>query len=811
MYAEIIIPLALPKNYTWSIPDNMQSEVMEGMRVEVMLGANKRYAGIIKKILLEKPVGFTPKPILTILDDEPIIYPAQLALWEWMATYYMCTEGEVMQAAIPSHLKISSESVFILNDEFVHDSLPLSDAEYILTEALEIKKELSLIEVQKILDKKSVYPIINKLIQKGICFVQENLKDKYKVKVEIYIQLHPIYRNETALEKLLNEWTRAPKQLALLLAYLHIEKQEATVQQKSLLEKANASHAQLKALIDKGILIAEKRKVDRLKEENVHADAQLHTLSAGQANALASIQTQLEQHAVCLLHGITGSGKTQIFVALINEIMKQNKQALYMLPEIALTAQMIRRLKLYFGNSIAIYHSKFNPNERVEIWNKVKTGEIKIVLGARSALFLPYKNLELIIIDEEHDASYKQQDPAPRYQARDTAIYYANKINAKVVLGSATPSVESYYNAVNNKYGYTHLTERFEKGALPSIELVDIKKQAAGSSILTPHLLAAIKKTIENKKQVILFQNRRGYAPYIICETCGTIPHCKHCDVTLTYHKAKHMLSCHYCGASYPIVTTCQACGGTKFKQKSFGTEQIEEKLNEALPGISVARMDLDNVKGKNEHDILIQQFEQKQIDVLVGTQMVVKGLDFENVDLVGIVDADSLLNFNQYRVNERAFQMMEQVSGRAGRKNENGNVIIQVSQLQHPVIKFVQAHDYISFYEFEIQNRKSFAYPPFSRLLSLLFKHTDNPIAEEAANHFLHSLTPAIQKTVLGPAQPLVNRIRNKYIWELCVKIAPQNNQLQIAKKQLTHYIQLLQAHPRYKSVQIIIDIDPN
>ncbi len=811
MYAEIIIPLALPKNYTWSIPESMQSDIMEGMRVEVMLGANKRYAGIVKKITPEKPDGFTPKPILGILDEAPIVYPAQLALWEWMADYYMCTEGDVMQAAVPSHLKISSESVFILNEDYIPDSENLTDAEYIITEALQIKKELSLIEIQKLLDKKSVYPVVNKLIQKGVCFVQETMKDKYKVKEEVYLHLHPNYSNEVALEKLLNEWTRAPKQLSLLLAFLHFQKTEGEVKQKSILEKADASHAQLKALIDKEIIVAEKRKIDRLALDPNKGDAQLHTLSAGQSAALQSIQSQLTEHPVCLLHGITGSGKTQIFVALINEIMKQGKQALYMLPEIALTAQMIRRLKLYFGNSIAIYHSKFNPNERVEIWNKVKSGEIKIVLGARSALFLPYKHLELIIVDEEHDASYKQQEPAPRYQARDTAIYYANKLNAKVVLGSATPSVETFYNAQNNKYGYTHLTERFQKGALPTIELVDIKKQAAGTTILTPTLLAAIKKTIAEKKQVILFQNRRGYAPYMICETCGWIPHCKQCDVTLTYHKAKNMLSCHYCGASYPIVTTCQGCGSGQFRQKSFGTEQIEEKLNELLPGVVVARMDLDNVKGKNEHDILIQQFEQKQIDILVGTQMVVKGLDFENVDLVGIVDADSLLNFNQYRVNERAFQMMEQVSGRAGRKNENGKVIIQVSQLQHPVIKFVQTHDYKAFYEFEILNRKHFAYPPFSRLLNLLFKHTDNRIAEEAANHFLHSLTPEIQRTILGPAQPLINRIRNKYIWELCVKIAPQMQQLQLAKRQLSHYVRLIQAHPRYKTVQIIIDIDPN
>ena len=811
MYAEIIIPLALPKNYTWEIPDSMLEEVMVGMRVEVMLGANKRYAGIVKKMTAEKPASFNPKPILSVLDEAPIVYPAQLALWEWMAQYYMCTEGEVMQAAVPSHLKITSESVFIFNEDQQLDSHQLGDAEYIISEALQIKKELSLTEIQKLLDRKSVYPIINKLIQKGICFVQENLQDKYKAKEETFLFLASTYQNETALEQLLNEWTRAPKQLALLLSFLHYQKTEGEVSQKLILEKSGASHAQLKALIDKGVLHAEKRKIDRLATSASLGDQSLHTLSEYQKNAFDSIITQLNTNPVHLLHGITGSGKTQIYVALINTLIQQDQQALYMLPEIALTAQMIRRLKQYFGNSIAIYHSKFNPNERVEIWNKVKSGEIKIVLGARSALFLPYKNLSLIIIDEEHDGSYKQQDPAPRYQARDTAIYYANQLKAKVILGSGTPSVESFYNAANKKYGYTHLTERFNKGALPTIQLIDTKKQPAGTAILTPQLLAEIKHTIEQQKQVILFQNRRGYASYLICETCGWIPHCKHCDVTLTYHKQKNLLSCHYCGATYPILTTCQACGKTHFRQKSFGTEQIEEKLNQALPGVIVARMDFDNVKGKNEHDQLIQQFEQRQIDILVGTQMVVKGLDFENVDLVGIVDADSLLNFNQYRVNERAFQMMEQVSGRAGRKNSNGKVFIQVSQVQHPIVQLVQKHDYAGFYQFEIQNRKQFAYPPFSRLMSILFKHKENSIAEEAASHFLHTLTPEMQRTVLGPAQPLVNRVRNKYIWELFVKISTQSGQLQIAKQQLLHYIRLIEVHPRYKTVQIIIDIDPN
>jgi len=811
MYAEIIIPLALPKNYTWAIPTELAEGVMIGMRVEVMLGANKRYAGIIKHILSEKPAGFNPKPILGVLDDEPIVYPAQLALWEWMAGYYMCTEGEVMQAAVPSHLKISSESIFILNEGAAVDGHQLSDAEYIVSEALQIKKQLSLIEIQKLLDKKSVYPVINKLIQRGICSVEETMHDKYTIKVENLLHLHPDYHSEAALEQLLNDWTRAPKQLALLLAFLHLQKTEGQVQQKALIEKSGAAHAQLKALIDKNILVVEKRKIDRLAVDESLGNTNLHHLSAAQQLAYDSMVEQMKTHSVNLLHGVTGSGKTQIYAALIEHTIQSNQQALYMLPEIALTAQMIRRLKQYFGGKIAIYHSKFNPNERVEIWNKVKSGEIKIVLGARSALFLPYKNLSLVIIDEEHDASYKQQDPAPRYQARDTAIYYANQLGAKVVLGSATPSIETYYNAMQNKFGYYHLKERFSDGALPQMEIVDTKKQNEQSAILTPQLLEAIKATVAKNKQVILFQNKRGYAPYMICETCGWIPHCKQCDVSLTLHKGKNVLSCHYCGTAYPVVHTCEACGKQSFKQKSFGTEQIEEKLALALPHLRIARMDLDNIKGKNEHDHLIQQFERREIDVLVGTQMVVKGLDFEHVDLVGIVDADSLLNFNQYRVNERAFQMMEQVSGRAGRKNDQGKVIVQLSQTNHPVVGFVKEHDYVAFYDFEINNRKHFAYPPFSRLMSILFKHKENHIAEEAANHFLKSLDASIQKTVMGPAQPIINRIRNKYIWELCVKITKQPQQLQIAKKQLLHFIQLIAVHPRYKSVQIIIDIDPN
>ena len=720
----------------------MQSSVQHGSRVEVQL-RNKKYSGIIKTIHHNKPEAFDPKEILNVLDAEPLVYPEQLKLWQWMADYYMCSEGEVMQAAVPSNLKLSSESILLWNEEHGNDFSDLNDEEYLVAEALEVKKELRLSEVQQILDASHVYPVIKKLIDKKVCYVWEELKDKYKPKTEIYITLNPIYHNEDKLSELLNKWSRAPKQLELLLAYLHIIKTEGEVTQSQLLKKANATAAQLNGLIDKKILMAEKKETNRILSlpKNISID---FTLSAAQEEALNNTTKMLNEKPVCLLHGVTASGKTQIYIKLIEQYMQQGKQVLYMLPEIALTAQIIRRLQKHFGGNIAIYHSKFNPNERVEIWNKVKHGEVKVVLGARSALLLPFKNIGLIIVDEEHDASYKQQDPAPRYHARDTAVYYASLFNAKVLLGSATPSIESYHNCKTNKYGLVELKERFGESQMPAIEIIDLKKvvmKEKGKVMLSPQLKAAIETSLSEKKQVILFQNRRGYTPYMICAVCGWIPQCQHCDVTLTYHKSKNKLACHYCGTTYPVIHTCAACGSHNFMQKNFGTEKIEELIAEQFSSARVARMDYDSIKGKYDHDNLIKLFEQQRIDILVGTQMVVKGLDFEHVNLVGILDADGILNFTDFRVNERAFQLMEQVSGRAGRKDNKGKVMIQVSNTNHPVLKFVQEHSFKNLYDYEIDNRKQFFYPPFSRLIHITFRHKLSNIAEEAANLMVQGL----------------------------------------------------------------------
>lgn len=824
LYAEIIIPLALPKNYTWLIPDNLNEQVRVGCRVEVNLGKNKKYAGIVKRIHNEKPEFFEPKEILNILDTEPVIFDQQLQLWGWMASYYMCSEGEIMAAALPAHFKLSSETILVFNDEYGDDFSALDHDEYLVAEALLIKKELKLSEVQQLLDSHHVYPVINRLILKKVCFVWEALKQTYSAKKEIYVLLNPVYNDEEELAKLLNsdkKLQRAEKQMELLLSYLHLVKTEGEVTKTSLLKKSGANDAQLKGLVEKKILWLEKRNVDRLQylPKDVKIDFEL---TAAQQEVFQNIQRSFQEKPVSLLHGITSSGKTQVYIKLIEQFIRKGKQVLYMLPEIALTSQIIRRLQKHFGGYTGIYHSKFSQNERVEIWNKVKSGELKVILGARSSVFLPFSDLGLIICDEEHDSSYKQQDPAPRYHGRDAAVYYASLFHANVMLGSATPSLESYHNALTGKYGLTELSERYGDVLLPTIEIIDTKKITRSDKskvMLSQPLLDEINKTLERSRQVILFQNRRGYTPYQVCNTCGWIPQCKYCDVSLTYHKFSNKLICHYCGTTYPPLTTCAACGNHNFIQRNFGTEKIEEQLQEALPDAKVARMDLDTVRGKNAHDILIQQFEQRRIDILVGTQMVVKGLDFDNVDLVGILDADALLHFADFRVNEKAFQLMEQVSGRAGRKPTlpvvqpgkivTGKVMIQTIQPSHPVLQWVQQHDYKGMYAAEIENRKQFFYPPFSRIIHIAFRHKLKDIVERSAQRFANELKNKYEKYIVGPAEPVINRIRNQFLMEMLIKLPRDARQIAQCKKDLLELVAVLRNERSYRSVTVVSDVD--
>ncbi|MES2647816.1 MAG: primosomal protein N' [Bacteroidota bacterium] len=811
LFAEVIVPLYLPRTLTWSIPSEYQDKIKPGCRVEVQVGKAKRYAGIVKLVHAKAPQNFEPKPILGLLDEEPVLYETQLQLWNWIATYYLCSEGEVMMAALPAHLKLSSETIVQYNDDHGLDLTALSDREYLVAEALELKKELKLGEIQKILDSALVYPVIKKLIDKRVCTVWEALNEKYKEKTESYVLLQPKYRNESELELLLNDWKKSPKQMDLLLAFLHFNKTSGEVIKSSLLKKANASPAILDGLVEKQILLVEKRSIARLPVLPRHIDLSFR-LSEKQTSALEAVKQQLEDKKICLLHGVTGSGKTLLYIHLIAEEIKKGNQCLFLLPEIALTSQIIRKLREHLGGHVAVYHSKFNPSERLELWHKVKTGEVQVVLGARSALFLPFRQLSLIITDEEHDTSYKQSDSSPRYHARDAAIYYASLTNGKVLLGSATPSLESYHNSSTGKYGLVKLNERFGELELPDIEVVDLKPiqlRLKQKIIISDELLLAIQQTIAKQKQVIIFQNRRGYTPYQVCTSCGWIPKCTHCDVSLSFHKATGKLHCHYCGSTYPVAQTCAACGNQNFMQKNFGTEQLEEKLEQLLPDVTIARMDTDSVRGKHSHDNLIKQFEQQKIQVLAGTQMVVKGLDFDHVGLVGIPDGDAILHFSDFRVNERAFQLIEQVSGRAGRKGEKGRVVMQLQDTAHPLLPLLSMHDYEGFYNTELQNRHLFFYPPFSRIIVIQCRHTDKAIAHLAMQTLCNWLAIKYEKFLVGPAEPPVSRIRNQYIAECMLKLPKQQYLLHECKQYILQGKIEMQHQPSFKNTTVIIDVD--
>jgi len=812
LFAEVIVPIATPQNFTWSIPVNLQDQASIGKRVEVNLGNRRRYAGLIKRLHTDKPQGFHSKPILQVLDTTPIVTPAQLSFWTWIADYYCCTEGEVMAAALPAHFKLSSETWLRVIPGQPIEQFELDDNEYILAEALSIKKQLRIAEVQQLLQNRKVFATIDRLTELGLAELVDSLHEKYISREKIFIEWTASYHNEEALAALLNGKWRSAKQLDLLLAFLRIHPTQAPIERSVLIQEADSSPAVLQALIEKNILQAVKRKVDRIERSASFLDVDF-SLNEQQLLAIDSIRSKWEEKDVCLLRGVTGSGKTHVYIQCIAEALKSGKQVLYLLPEIALTSQIIRRLQKHFGGAVGVYHSRFSPNERVEIWKDVLSGKIRVLLGARSALFLPFTDLSLIICDEEHDPSFKQQDPAPRYNARDAAIYLATLQGAKVLLGSATPSLESFYLARQGKYGYVELTERYGAGELPALRFIDLRailKEDRTRVSLSPLLLKKMKEVLSRKRQVILFQNRRGYSPYQICTVCGWIPRCKHCDVSLTYHKKNNQLRCHYCGTQYPPVPRCQACGNPRFGQRSFGTERIEEQIRTHFPQARVARMDVDTVKGKDAHDQLIRQFEEGLVDILVGTQMVVKGLDFDRVDLVGILDADGLLHFADFRANERAFQLMEQVSGRAGRKDAQGEVIVQTTDPTHPVLQLVERHDYLSFYESEQKKRAEFGYPPHVRLIRILFRHKQADLTALAAQEWVSCMGPAWRSFLVGPAEPIVARIRDQYRMEVWLRLPRRSSQWKLAKQQILHAVGQLHQIKSFARVDVVIDMDP-
>jgi primosomal protein N' (replication factor Y) (superfamily II helicase) len=793
------------------VPQDLQPLVQVGSWVEVPL-RNKHYAGIVKKIVPQLPEDLIVKSIITVINDSAIVTKMQLQLWEWIANWYFCTEGEVMQAALPAYFKLSSETLLIFNANAPEDFGYLADDDYLLAEALHIKREINFSEAQKILQKQNIYKNIQQLVEAQICIVQEQMQEKYKPKMESFVYLHPKYAKEADLENLVNNFSKAPKQLELLLAFIFLQQQQTEVLTKELLKKSDSTEAQLKGLVSKNILIVEKKPIDRLHlgQPKINVDV---NLSDAQIKAFEAIKQAFSEKETVLLHGITGSGKTLIYIKLIEAYIQKGEQVLFLLPEIALTTQLIRRFQKYFGGYTAVYHSKLNNAERYEQWNKVKEGHIKIIVGARSSLFLPFKNLKCIIVDEEHDTSFKQQDPAPRYHARDSAIYLASLFKAKVLLGSATPSYEMYYQAEQGKFGLVQLNERYSQQALPTIHLIDAKNNVTpnfkGKQFLTDAIKAAITVVLEKKGQIIVFQNRRGYAPYIQCSICGWKPGCTNCSSSLTYHKNKNKLKCHFCSATYSMVFTCANCGSKHLNDKNYGTEKIEEQLAEMFTESVVKRMDVDSVKGKNDYDNLIKQFEDRKIDILVGTQMLVKGLDFDNVQLVIIPDGDSLLHFNDFRVHERAFQLIEQVSGRSGRHYKQGEVLLQMYQTKHPILPFVLTHNYLDLYQKELALRKEFFYPPFSRVLKITLKHKDQRTVFEAAQYFAQQLQQGFSNYISGPEEPNINRINNLYLQEMVLRLPRQQELLKHCRQRIGEIWAALIFQRKYARVVVVVDMD--
>lgn len=806
-FAHVVLPLALPQMYTYAIPEALENQLKPGMRVEVQFGKQKLYAAIVWQIDNVPPAAYVPKEILSLIDDDPIITSWQMQQWQWIASYYMCTIGEVMQAALPAYFKLDSETSFVKNPAYEEDILQLSDDEYLIAEALEHQEEISLKDIQDILQRKSVGHILKSLLQQKVIYVKQTLHEKYTPKTEVIVQL-AIAENQ--LQTAFSSVSKFAKQEAILLAFLSLSKQQPAVRKSELLKKADAAASSLESLVTKGILTLEERIVDRIQAHDI-SDIRNYLLSDTQQHALDEIHTFLQEKEVVLLHGITSSGKTLLYIELIKEQISKGQQVLLLLPEISLTYQLIQRIEKAVG-PVAVYHSKFNNAERVEIWNNILHGKANVVIGARSAVFLPFRQLGLVIVDEEHDASYKQQDPAPRYQGRDTAIYLAHQFGAKVILGSATPSIESYTNAVSGKYGLVKLNNRYSNIALPDIEFISTKEAQKNKAItagITFRLRDEILQCLANKEQVILFQNRRGYAPYLACGVCNWIPMCKNCDVSMTYHKFTHDLRCHYCGYTQSLIKSCGACGSHEMQQKGLGTERIEEDLALMFPDAKIGRMDTDTVRSKKGHEQIIQAFEDGEIDILVGTQMVTKGLDFGNVQLVGVLNADALLFYPDFRATEHAYQLLLQVSGRAGRRDKQGKVCIQISDVHHPIADYILEKPYEVFYQHQLAERKLFHYPPFSRLIRLTLKHKDIKTVIEGANKLGDFLRTKYPDMVVGPNAPLIQKINNYYLREILLKIPKQSKETAQIKWHIQQGIQGLYQFATFKQIRVTADVD--
>ncbi len=812
-FIDVIIPVPLNKLYTYRITASESEFLKPGMRVAVPFGKSKVYSGIVFRVHNDAPSAYEAKDIQQILDDTPIVNEKQLQLWQWIAKYYMCTLGDVMRAALPSAFILESETVITKNSVNNIDESILKDDEFLVFEALHHQSSLKIHDISNILDKKNVLPVIKRLIDKEAISVEEEVYEKYKPKLVRYVKLHANFSSEQSLQNLLDELSRAKKQRDVVMTLFSISaKTKKPVKVKDLSDESGASASIIKALVDKGVLEEYHIQTDRVQYTGDDNES-TKNLNDYQKAALSEIKMSFETQHTTLLHGVTSSGKTEVYVKLIEDVLSEGKQVLYLLPEIALTTQLVTRLQNYFGEQVAVFHSKYSVHERVEVWNKVlhNSAKAKIVLGARSSIFLPFNNLGLIIVDEEHEQSFKQFDPAPRYHARDTAVVLAHMHQAKTLLGSATPSLESYFNAKQNKYGFVEITKRYNDVLMPDVELIDIKdklKKKRMKGHFSDRLVEEMTETLKAGHQIILFQNRRGFSPIVECKTCGHSPQCPNCDVSLTYHQYRNQLRCHYCGYNSAMMQDCEACGSQDLDNKGFGTEQIEEEVKLLFPDYKVARMDLDTTRGKYGYEKIITALEQQEIDILVGTQMLTKGLDFRNVKLVGIMNADNMLNFPDFRAHERSFQLMLQVSGRAGRTEERGKVLIQTYNPHHNILQQVSTNNYIDMFNEQMNDRYNYKYPPVFKQIKITLKHKDYNRVETASVWYAKSLRQVFKDHVLGPESPPVARIRNQFHKNILVKI-PKQQSLAKTKEAIIRINNSFQSVKDFRPVRVILNVD--
>lgn len=800
----------------------METEVQIGSRVLVQFGKKKYYTAIVEAIHSDPPKGYEVKPVMAVLDSSPIVRYPQLKLWRWIADYYLCTPGEVFKAAVPTGLKPESETYLSLNPDYTpDDSSPfrLSERQAIIIQLLQQNKRMRISEIEAETGLKSIAAPVNSLLEQGIVEIDEKVVERYRPKKQTFVKLKFERGDNNRLHECFGLLSRSRQQEKTLIAYLDLSgwlnngASLREVEKERLLSTAGVSPAVLKALIDKGIMESVRKSVNRFAPDYTVSDVNLSPLSVAQKNALAEIKSGFRTLPVMLLHGVTGSGKTEIYTHLIENVLNDGNQVLFLVPEISLTTQLSDRLKKVFGKRLLVYHSKFSDSERVDIWKRLlSSAEPIVVLGVRSSVFLPFARLGLVIVDEEHESSFKQYDPAPRYNARDAALVLANMHGAKSLLGSATPSVETYFKATNGKYGLVTLSERFEGATMPDVEIVDMaamRKKKEVKGILSSSLRKRILDAMSDHRQAILFQNRRGFAPVVVCDQCGWSPKCLNCDVSLVYHKNMALLRCHYCGFSQMLPKLCPACGQNSVRIFGYGTERIAEEMHMEFEGFRVARMDLDTTRNKDAYQEIIEEFARHETDILVGTQMVSKGLDFSDVRVVGVLNADTLLNFPDFRSNERAFNMLEQVSGRAGRRKEKGCVVIQTVNPEHEVLRYVKTHDYNAYYDSEIADRRRFAYPPFTRVINIFLKNKDSVTCDRAAVAYSMALRNVFGERVLGPEKPFVSRVATWYMQSIMLKVEAGASMKKV-KDLLRQILASISMNPDIKSSIIYYDVDP-